>query len=93
MLRRLEIEVQFPGYFLRNLLQKKYCKIEVNTQKKFWSQKVVSNVNQSLFEPQYESTKCDWQFLLAPGLTINIKIIPIFVLNEYFWPKIFKKLS
>ena len=71
--RRLEIEVQFPGYFFRNRLQKKYCKIEVNTQKKFWSQKVVSNVNQSLFEPQYEPTKCDWQFLLAPGLTINIK--------------------
>ena len=49
-----------------------------NTQKKFWSQKVVSNVNQSLFEPQYESTKCDWQFLLAPGLTINIKNNPHF---------------
>ena len=94
LVRRLQIEVQFPGYFLKNRLQKKYCKIEVNTPKKFWSHKSFTNIKKSLFEPQYESKNCDLKILLTHGLTINIKTkIPIFVLNEYFWSKISETFS
>ena len=85
--RGLEIEVQFPGYFFRNYLQKKYCKIEVRKQQKFWSHKPLTNINKSLFEVQSESTKRDLNVLLTLGLTINIKIIPIFMFNDNFKEK------
>ena len=75
--RRLEIEVQFPGYFFINRLQKKYFKIEVNKQKQFWSHKLFANINKSLFEVRSESTKDDLNVLLTHGLTINIKMTPI----------------
>ena len=60
-------------------------KVEVNKQNKFLSQKY--NLHKSLFEAQYESTTCDLKFLDVPGLTINIKIIPIFMFNDNFKEK------